>query len=383
MLRCEWRPDSSARPWAVVAGAFLVTMVDFGAIYSHTAFADEIAGTFGSSRASVSVVYGLSGCSCFFVSALSGPLSDRIGARVLAAIGMVLVGLGLLVAAAARSLIEVYVGYGLLIGLGCGFAYVPALASVQRSFDAHRGLASGSALLGRGFALAYMGTLLVSVTVALPHGMLVGTASDSGLGRQDALALLGLIGIGTIVGRFMLAAVADVVGRRAMFLLCCGGTAASMMLWAAATDELALQAFALGFGMLQGGFVALLPAFVADSFGQRSLGLMLGVLYTSRGIALVAAPPALALGIAITVGHEIPVMAAGLLGLLGTLLLARVQPNERPIEVRGGAAFMWRSGVGGCSGPISRADRHTGLRATNDGKSSCPKGDASCPQASV
>lgn len=383
------------RGWFVVAGAFLVMMVGYGAIYSYAAFADEIGATFGAERASVAVVYALSGGACFFVSALTGPLADRIGARVMAALGMLLVGLGLMVAAAANSLIEVYAGYGLLIGLGVGFAYVPALAAVQRWFDVHRGLASGIAVsgigigtalvppaaemlaaigdwrtafvicgaasaivglagallllpppgfqqegtppdgarptpprlvLGRDFAFAYAGTLLVSLPAVLPHAMLVATARDMGLGRHDALALLGLIGLGTIAGRFLLAALADALGRRGVFLACCAGMSAAMLPWALAETEAGLQAFALGFGALQGGFVALLPAFTADSFGARSVGGVLGVLYTSRGIALLAAPPLLAVGVAALAGHALPVLAIALAGGAGTLLLARVRP---------------------------------------------------------
>ena len=391
------RPEPAApfRGWWVVAGAFLVTMVGYGAIYSYAAFAEEIGATFNAERASVAIVFALSGGSCFFVSALTGPLADRIGVRILAATGMLLVGLGFLVAAAATSLIEVYVGYGVLIGLGCGFAYVPAIAAVQRWFDIHRGLASGIAVSGigigtalvppaaellselgdwrtafvmagsvcalvgvagallllpapalpqdsappvaarptpppvvrsRGFALVYAGTLLVSLPSVLPHAMLVGTARDMGLGRQDALALLGLIGLGTIIGRFLLAALADAVGRRAVFLACCAGMSASMLIWAMAATQPTLQAFALGFGALQGGFVALLPAFVADSFGARRVGGVLGVLYTSRGIALLAAPPLLALGIAAIAGHALPIAVMALLGIAGTILLARVAP---------------------------------------------------------
>jgi MFS family permease len=381
--------------WRVVTGAFLVMMVGFGAIYSYAAFAEEIAAVFGSSRASVAVVYALSGSSCFFVSALTGPLSDRLGARVLAGTGMLLVSLGLLLAAAARSLVEVYLGYGLLVGLGCGFAYVPALAAVQRSFRMHRGLASGfavsgigvgtalvppaaetlsalgdwrlaflicgvltaligmcgallltpaaqdpdaapvpsstppSALLSRDFAQAYLGTLLVSVPVTLPHAMLVATARDMGIVRHDAVALLGLIGIGTIIGRFLLAAIADLVGRRLVFLLCCAGIGASMLLWVCARDMTSLQIFALGFGALQGGFVALLPAFTADRFGAQCVGSVLGLLYTSRGIALLAAPPLLALGIALFGGYALPVLVSALVGTAGTILIARVGRDYR------------------------------------------------------
>jgi MFS family permease len=58
---------------------------------------------------------------------VSGPLADRLGPRIPAIAGMLLVGLGLLVAASAGSLVEIYAGYGLLVGLGTGFAYVPAM----------------------------------------------------------------------------------------------------------------------------------------------------------------------------------------------------------------------------------------------------------------
>jgi MFS family permease len=390
-VAADQRPHANG--WAVVTGAFLVTMVGFGAVYSYAAFAEDIARTFGSSRVSVSIVYALSGGSCFFISAVSGALADRLGTRLMATMGMLLVGLGIAATAAARSLIEVYAAYGLLVGLGCGFAYVPALVAVQQSFDAQRGFASGIALSGigvgtalippaaeafaalgdwrttfvlcgglaavtglcgavllpglapdakaagrnapscdpppaalrDGFAITYAGTLLVSVTVALPHAMLVDTARDLGIDRQDALALLGLIGIGTIVGRFILSAIADVVGRRAIFLVCCSATSVSMAFWAMAKHQPALQAFALGFGALQGGFVALLPAFIADSFGARKLGTVLGILYTSRGVALLAAPPALAAGITLSAGHQWPLMAAAALGMAGTILLARVR----------------------------------------------------------
>lgn len=378
------------RDWTVVAGAFLVTMVGYGAIYSYAAYADEVAGTFGASRGAVSFVYALSGSGCLFVSALSGPLADRIGTCVLATIGMLLVAAGLLVAAAAGSLIEVYLGYGLLVGLGTGCAYVPAMALVQRCFRVHRGLASGLAASGIGvgtvlvphgaetlgalgdwrmafvvcavlcaavglsgaallrsapggeaeppcgtaptpptvvrsrrFALTYLGVLLAALPAVLPHAMLVASARDLGIRAADAVALLGLIGLGTIAGRLLLALVADALGRRVVFLLCCAGMSLSMLTWAAARDLGTLQGFALGFGVLQGGFVALLPAFTADRFGTRGLGGVLGVLYTGRGFAMLLAPPALAWAGTALAGLGPGLLAAALLGALGTVMLAR------------------------------------------------------------
>jgi hypothetical protein len=99
-----------------------------------------------------------------------------------------------------------------------------------------------------------------------------------------------------------------------------------MLVWALADQPTSLQGFALIFGALQGGFVALLPAFVADSFGSRSVGGVVGLLYTSRGIALLAGMPLLSIGVTTLGTHDVPVAICGLVGLLGTALLALAKP---------------------------------------------------------
>lgn len=378
-------PVTGAQPgWRAVAGAFVVLTVGFGAIYSYAAFAEPIAAEFGLDRAAVTVVYALAGGTCYLVSAVTGRVADRIGPRVPAVLGMLLVGLGLVVAATATTIMEVYAGYGLLIGLGAGFAYVPAVACVQGWFTAHRGLASGVAasgvgvgmalvppvadgllalgdwrlafvLLGAGstaagvagalllaatprvpqpsrrlpdrrpFLAAWCSVLLIALGTTLPPAMLAGTARDLGLDKGAALGLLGLLGLGTIAGRLLLPALADAAGRRVTFLVCAGGMTSSLFLWAFATEAATLQGFALLFGLLHGGFVALLPAFIADRFGAGALGAVLGALYTSRGLALLAGPPAFAAGIAAMGSHVLPIAVAALCGLAGTALLARLR----------------------------------------------------------
>lgn len=411
-------PPAIFRGWRVVAGAFLVLMVGYGAVYSYAAFADEIMAEFGSSRASISFIFALSGGVALFVSAVSGPIADRIGPRLLAALGMLTVGTGLLVAAKANSIAQVYLGYGLLIGIGVGLAYVPAIATVQRWFIIRRGLASGIAVSGigvgtamiapttnllsafgdwhttflacaamavmvgvagalmldasparhgllpdgeplpvgvptppahppapspravigtPGFVLAYAGTLLVGLSVSTPYALLVGTAQDLNIARPDALSLLTLIGSGSVAGRFLLASLADVLGRRRTFLWCCGGVSATTLLWAGAEEMLMFQVFAFTFGAFQGGFIALVPTFVADSFGTRAIGSTLGLLYTSRGIAMFTGPPVLAAGIAASGFHALPVSVLSALAAVGTFLLAAVRQGgiatERPGDI--------------------------------------------------
>src|SRR3982750_1066571 len=103
--------------WFVVAAAFAITFVGFGSAYTFSAFVESLQKEFGASRGSVSLVFSLAGFLYFGLGIVSGPLADRWGSRRLAVIGMILVGVGLAVAGAARSLAEVYTAYGLGVGL--------------------------------------------------------------------------------------------------------------------------------------------------------------------------------------------------------------------------------------------------------------------------
>jgi MFS family permease len=142
--------------WFVVAGTFAVTFVGFGCAYSFSAFLISLQHDFAASRGSVSLVFSLAGFFYFGLGVVTGPLADRWGARRLAVIGMILIGVGLGVASVARSLVEVYAAYGLGVGLGVGCSYVPAVGAVQRWFVRRRGFASGLAVSGIG-----VGTLVV------------------------------------------------------------------------------------------------------------------------------------------------------------------------------------------------------------------------------
>jgi MFS family permease len=165
--------------WLVVAGGFAVTFIGFGCVYSFSAFIDSLQHDFGASRGSVSLVFSLAGFLYFAVGMVSGPLADRFSSRLVALIGMILIGAGLALASVAHSLVEVYAAYSLGIGFGVGFSYVPAMGAVQRWFIKHRGFASGLASSGIG-----AGTLVVPPFTAL---------LIAHLGWREAYLVLGVL----------------------------------------------------------------------------------------------------------------------------------------------------------------------------------------------
>src|SRR5215467_660316 len=179
--------------WFVVAGAFAVTFVGFGSAYTFSAFIGSLQKDFAASRAAVSFVFSLAGFLYFGFGIVSGPLADRWGSRRLAVIGMLLTGIGLASASAARNLQEVYAAYGLGVGLGVGCSYVPAVGAVQRWFARRRGLASGLAVSGIG-----VGTLVMPPLASffIDH-----------LGWRTAYLVLG--GLAVVVGVGMAMMIAD------------------------------------------------------------------------------------------------------------------------------------------------------------------------------
>ena len=176
--------------WFVVAAAFAVTFVGFGSAYTFSAFVDSLQRDFAASRGSVSLVFSLAGFLYFGLGVLSGPLADRWGSRRLCIAGMLSIGAGLCAASMARSLTEVYVAYGLGVGLGVGCSYVPALGAVQRWFVKRRGFASGLAVSGIG-----VGTLVMPPLAAWCIGA---------LGWRHAYLVLGVVAAVVGVGMALL-----------------------------------------------------------------------------------------------------------------------------------------------------------------------------------
>ena len=144
--------------WTMVVAAFVLTFIGYGVAFSFAAFFPYLQGEFGATRGTISLLFSLSGFLYFALGAASGPLADRIGPRRVAAAGMVLLAAGLALASQAQTLWQVCVAYGLGVGFGVGFTYVPAVGAIQRWFVAQRGLATGLAVAGIG-----VGTLVMPI----------------------------------------------------------------------------------------------------------------------------------------------------------------------------------------------------------------------------
>jgi MFS family permease len=172
--------------WWVVAGAFLCMMTGFAVAYSFAAFFGVLESEFGARRGETSLVFSISAFLYFLLGFPAGLIADRTGPRPLVIGGLLLVAAGLVAAAQASSLWQVYLGYGVGVGAGVGLSYVPSIAAVQRWFVRRRGTASGLAIAGIG-----VGTL---TGAPLAHELI----ADLGW-RQTYLVLAALTAVGAVV----------------------------------------------------------------------------------------------------------------------------------------------------------------------------------------
>lgn len=172
--------------WWVVAGAFLCMLTGYAAAYSFAAFFGALESEFGARRGETALVFSIAAFLYFQFGLPAGLVADRTGPRPMVIGGLMLVAVGLVVAARASSLWQIYVGYGLGVGAGVGFSYVPSIAAVQRWFVRQRGAASGLAVAGIG-----VGTL---VGAPLAHELIAVIGW-----RQAYLVLAGLTVVGAIV----------------------------------------------------------------------------------------------------------------------------------------------------------------------------------------
>lgn len=155
---------------------------------------------------------------------------------------------------------------------------------------APRGITLREALRTRLLWLHYAGITLCSVGVFIPFVHLVPYAADHGLPETIGALLTGMIGAGSIVGRFALAGVGDRIARTTMIVLLYAALGALLVAWTASSSTTALALFAFAFGTAYGGYSATLPSLAMDAFGARNLAGIIGFLYTGFAIGNLLGP---------------------------------------------------------------------------------------------
>jgi MFS family permease len=146
----------SRKAWRVAAGAAVASGTSFGTAYTFGPFSEAMAEDFGSGRGPTALVFGITLLLFFGLGVVSGPISDRVGARRLVVGGGILIAGGLALTSQVGSIYLGYVTIGVGVGVGGGLIATPMYATAGGWFARHRAIAMGLVASGNG-----LGTLLL------------------------------------------------------------------------------------------------------------------------------------------------------------------------------------------------------------------------------
>ena len=168
--------------WRIPIGAVLVH-VCIGSVYAWSTFNRPIQALFPDEPWWFSPPYttfttalALLGLSAAF----GGPWVERRGPRVAATAAALFFGTGLLIGGlglAMRQSVLVFLGMGVIGGIGCGLGYISPVSMLVKWFPDRRGMATGMAIMGFGggaFIAGYLNVLFMDRFGVAPTVMMLG-----------------------------------------------------------------------------------------------------------------------------------------------------------------------------------------------------------------
>ncbi len=152
--------------WVVTCAGVCLNLA-LGILYAWSVFGKQLTeplakGGFGWTRTQATLPYTIA-IACFALMMVpAGRLQDKLGPRIVATAGAVLMGLGLVVTSFATSqmMLPAIVGFGLLTGTGLGLGYAAATPAAVKWFPPEKkGLITGLVVAGFGVAPVYIAPL--------------------------------------------------------------------------------------------------------------------------------------------------------------------------------------------------------------------------------
>lgn len=212
--------SGNLRRWSVIVGALIVQAI-LGTVYAFSVFVRPLELEFGWDRTTTQWAFSFALASFAITMIPAGRLQDRIGPRIVATIGGILLGisflLGALIVDGSRPW-ALYLTYGIIGGAGIGFGYVCPIAAAVKWFPDKKGLVTGLAVAGFGAgALFFAGpasalllppaesgeTLSLYEIILVGLGMIEG--GGAGIGWRTFFVLHGIVAaVAVVLGAMLL-----------------------------------------------------------------------------------------------------------------------------------------------------------------------------------
>jgi MFS transporter, OFA family, oxalate/formate antiporter len=395
--------------YIVAISSTIIFMVVWGTYYSYGIFFKPLLTEFGWTRALTSGAFSLCTIISGVVAIPAGRLTDRFGARPVVTTGGVLVGIGYILMCQTGSIWQLYIFYGILVGAGTGFHFVPLLSNVAHWFPDNRGLMTGLVLSGIGLgtfigpiaanhlislydwrsSYIIFGVIVMAVSVLLaqllkrisptipvnnsssyingdvssPAGILfraaiwthqiwmvsalflclgcclfaiilhiVPYATDQGFTPAESAVIISVIGILSIIGKISTGYLADRIGSRPGWVI---GfiIMATALIYLLSVDTLwGFYAFAMAFGFAYGGLVAMESTIIADLFGLRSHGTILGLANTMFTVGAAIGPWLAGYFYDTTLSYRLAFIILGSIAVIGIIVAVFLKPLTNQIN---------------------------------------------------
>jgi MFS family permease len=189
-----------------------------------------------------------------------------------------------------------------------------------------RGFALGQVIHTRQFWLlcilcfcGYFATALIMVHVVI-H------ATGLGISALSAANILAIIGGGSLVGRITLGSVADRIGNKLALIICFILMSVALVWLTVIMEAWMFYLFAAFFGMGYGGISALKSPVIADLFGLKAHGVILGLAYFSDSVGGVIGPVLAGWIFDITGSYQWAFLISLALTIIGIMLSSLLKP---------------------------------------------------------
>jgi sugar phosphate permease len=127
--------------WVIVGVGIVVTCIGFGAMLTLSIFLQPMAEAMGWSRTGIAAAALLNFLCMGLGAFMWGALSDRYGTRAVILCGGGLLGLGMVLASQAATLLQFQLLYGVIVGVATGSFYAPLISTTTKWFTQNRSLA--------------------------------------------------------------------------------------------------------------------------------------------------------------------------------------------------------------------------------------------------
>lgn len=161
--------SSGNKGWIVTFAGTGINLA-LGVLYAWSVIAKQLTAQWGWSASDASLPYAVA-CGVFaVVMVFAGRAQDKVGPRIVAALGGAMTGLGMILASFATqdSLWLMVIGFGVLAGTGIGLGYASATPPAVKWFPpAKKGLITGLVVSGFGLASVYIAPLTNSLLASM------------------------------------------------------------------------------------------------------------------------------------------------------------------------------------------------------------------------